>query len=137
MGDKKGFTLIELVLVIAILGVLAVVAMPNIFSVSLTTAQQNARDAVVANVQTGLSLYAASQLSQGNPESYPAALDTVANGTAASRATPLFTTVIKGGVTRSWTKKSGTCYTWTEGGGADDYAYNSTAGTFVYDADGC
>lgn len=46
-SNNRGFTLIELVLVIVILGVLAVSALPNIFNISLTTARTNSRDAVV------------------------------------------------------------------------------------------
>jgi prepilin-type N-terminal cleavage/methylation domain-containing protein len=137
MKSKKGFTLIELVLVIAILGVLAVSALPNIFNISLTTARQNSRDAVVGAVQAGLSLYGASQVSQGNAESYPADMDGEADATAAARDHPLFDTIVKGGVTRDWTKKTDACYTYTGGGASDDYAYTSASGTFVYSSGGC
>ncbi len=137
MKNKKGFTLIELVLVIAILGVLAVSALPNIFNISLTTARTNSRDAVVGAVQAGLSLYGASQISQGNAETYPADMDGVADATAASRTNPLFDDVVKGGVTRDWTKATDTCYTSTGGGATDDYEYTPASGTFVYSAAGC
>ncbi|MFH1874369.1 MAG: type II secretion system protein [Pseudomonadota bacterium] len=135
--NKKGFTLIELVLVIALLGVLAVSALPNIFDISLTNARNNSRDAVVGAIQSALSLYAASQISQGNPESYPADLDGEADGTAAARTAPLFDTILQGGVTRGWTKVDDTCYTWTDGGAADDYDYDGAGGTFIYNAGGC
>ena len=135
--NRKGFTLVELVLFIAILGVLAVTALPNIFNISLTNARANARDAVVAAVQTGLSLYAANQVSQGNAISYPAALDGQADGTAASRSNPLYTNVLQAGVTRDWTKVNSTCYTYTGGGVSDEYEYDNTNGTFLYQSGGC
>ena len=137
MKNKKGFTLIELVLVIAILGVLAVSALPNIFNISLTTARENSRDAVVGAIQAGLSLYGASQISQGNAETYPADMDGAADASAAARANPLFDIIVKSGVTRDWTKVDDTCYTYTGGGATDDYEYDSTNGTFLYIAAGC
>ncbi len=136
MKKEKGFTLIELVLVIALLGILAVTALPNIFSISLTTARENSRDAVVGAIQAGISLYAANQIANSGTVSYPAELDAAGN-VAADRENPLFGNVIQSGVTRDWTKVSDTCYTWTAGGAADDYAYDAGAGTFIFDADGC
>lgn len=133
--NRKGFTLIELVLVIAILGVLAVSALPNIFNISLTTARENARDAVVGAVQAGLSMYAAQQISTGAAESYPATLD-AATAAVASKSNPMFGTVVQGGVPRGWTKVNGTCYTYTDGGSSDTYYYDSTAGTFAFDTGG-
>jgi len=137
MNNKKGFTLIELVLVIALLGALAVSALPNIFAISLTNAQNNSRDAVQGAVQAALSLYAASQISQELPESYPADLDGEADGVASSRAAPLFDNILKGGVIQDWSKQDDTCYQWTGGGGSDEYEYDSDAGTFIYIAAGC
>src|SRR5436309_16082204 len=94
LNGNFGFTLIELVLVIAILGILAVAALPSLFNISLTTAKNNSMAAVVGAVQTGLSLYAANQVSQGSAVSYPATLDSAAAG-AASGAAPLFGTVLQ------------------------------------------
>ncbi|MFH1356581.1 MAG: type II secretion system protein [bacterium] len=137
MNNQKGFTLIELVLVIALLGALAVSALPNIFAISLTNAQNNSRDAVQGAVQAALSLYAASQISQELPESYPADLDGADDAAVASRSEPLFDIILKGGVIQDWSKQDDACYQWTGGGGADEYAYDSDAGTFIYAAGGC
>lgn len=129
-NNLKGFTLIELVLVVAILGVLAVTALPNIFNIQLQTARDNSRDAVAGAVQTAISLYGAQQVSLGNNVGYPADLGGTAG--AATRANPLFGSVLQGGVTRDWTKTDATCWIYTGGGVTDNYKYDSTAGTFVF-----
>lgn len=133
MRQEKGFTLIELVLVIALLGVLAVSAMPNIFSIGLTDARTNARDAVQSAIQTGLSIHAAHQISNNAAEAdyYPTALDS-ATSAAASRSNPLFTTIIQGGVTKGWTKVDDDCYTYTDDSAGNWYKYTPASGTFAH-----
>lgn len=141
MRISHGFTLIELILVIALLGVLAVAAMPNLFDLSLTQARTNSRDGVVGAVEAGLSLYAANQISAGSAESYPTNLETtdLADGTAASRTVPLFNQVLQSGVTSQWFKLDDDCYAYDTNGngtfndGTDvEYQYTAaTTGTFL------
>lgn len=139
-ANKKGFTLIELVLVIALLGVLAVSALPDIFNISLTTARSNSRDATVGAAQAALALYAANQISQGSAESYPAFLEStdLADGTAATRTQPLMGAVLHNGVSSQWFKIDDNCYAFdTNGSGAlnngtdEEVQYSSAAGTFL------
>jgi len=138
--SQKGFTLIELVLVIALLGVLAVSALPDVFNISLTSARANSRDATVGAAQAALALYAANQISQGSAESYPPFLEStdLADGTAATRTQPLMAAVLHNGVSSQWFKIDDDCYAFdTNGNGAlnngtdEEVQYSSATGTFL------
>ena len=137
LNGQFGFTLIELVLVIAILGILAVAALPSLFNISLSTAKNNAMAMTVASVQTGVSLYAANQVATGGSISYPASLDGAATGAVASGTTPLFGTVLQSPVTAQWIKKSATCYiydfnqTGVYAAGDTYFQYTVATGTFL------
>ena len=130
MLHKKGFTLIELVMVIVILGILAAVAIPRYFNLQ-TQAQQSAEDGVVGAVRAGIATYYANQCATGTC-AYPAALDG-ASAAACSATNPCFDNVLaQGGITEDWTKAAGT----EEGDYTCDatthtYQYESTAGSFL------
>ena len=133
---QAGFTLIELVLVIALLGVLAATALPQFFSINLTNARNNSRDAVVGAVQAGLGLYAANQISLGNNMTYPNTLDAAAAGSSASATNRLFTNVLQNGMTSNWTLKSVTggtsaCYDYTANTPNNGFSYTVATGVFV------
>lgn len=139
MRRNRGFTLIELVLVIAILGILAVAALPSLFNISLTQAKTNAMNATVASIQTGLSLLAANQVAQNTTIAYPASLDTVSTypGVATGLA-PLFGGVLQTPISANWIKKSATCYVYdndasgTISAGDTYFQYTGgTTGTFL------
>ncbi len=59
--NKKGWTLIELIMVIVIIGILAVVAMPRFFNLQ-DDAYRAARDGTVGAVRSGIALHYANQL---------------------------------------------------------------------------
>jgi len=70
-NNNKGFTLIELIMVIVILGILAAVAVPKFFDVT-TQAHNKNKQAVVGNVRSGLQLFAANKLVVSGTRSFPA-----------------------------------------------------------------
>lgn len=123
MFQEKGFTLIELIMVIVILGILAAVAVPRYIDLS-NDAKTAAESGVVGGVRAGIMTYYVQN------KAYPATLDS-ASVAACSAANACFTTVLQqGGVTSDWTKTSATTYTGPTG---TAYAYTpsgASAGDF-------
>ena len=127
---NKGFTLIELVLVITILGILAVAALPAFINVS-TQAKQAARDGVIGSVRAGIALFRANDLVvNGPPGSYPATLDAAANG-AATPTNMFFGTVLQSAVASQWNKTAADVYTFSDGTSTFTYTYVPATGAFT------
>ncbi len=125
-----GFTLIELVLVITILGILAVAAIPQFIDVS-TKARQSSRDGVVGAVRSGINLFRANDLvANGPPGTYPATLDGAANG-AGAPGNLLFGTILQQGIADGSWSKAGLVYTFSDGSTAYNYTYVPATGAFT------
>ena len=75
---NKGFTLIELVIIMVILGVLAAIAVPRLGS-TIDSSEDSAEEAVIGNLRSALEVYAMDQVVLTSNKSYPinpfAALD--------------------------------------------------------------
>jgi prepilin-type N-terminal cleavage/methylation domain-containing protein len=70
-GYSGGFTLIELVMVITIVGVLAAVAIPNYIDMR-TDARNAACNGLRGTLNSAAAIYYADQVRQGNAGSFPA-----------------------------------------------------------------
>jgi len=68
--NNKGFTLIELIMVIVILGILAAVVVPKFFDLT-TQAHTKNKTAVLGNIRAGLQLYAANELVTNGSRAFP------------------------------------------------------------------
>ena len=114
---KKGFTLIELIMIIVILGILAAVAVPKYYTLQ-SDAKNASEKGVVGGVRAGIYTYFAYY------KAYPATLDSAVNGTC----TNCFNNVLdQGGITGDWTK---TGSTWT-GPANNTYNYTVANGSFI------
>ena len=68
--NSKGFTLIELVTVIAILGVLAAMTVPKFFSLQVKAAIE-VENQIIGVIRAGLETYGANQIVFAGTKSYP------------------------------------------------------------------
>ena len=114
--NRRGFTLIELIMVIVLLGLLAVVAIPKYYDLQ-DDAKEAAEKGVVGGVRAGIYTYFAKN------KAYPLTLDS-----SASPCVTCFDTVLaQGGINdTNWTK-SGLAYTGPNGG---VYTYVPATGEF-------
>ena len=70
MNKKNGFTLIELIIVMVILGIMAAVAVPKYLD-SISNAEQSAEDAVISAIRSGLKQAANDSLYTNGRASWP------------------------------------------------------------------
>jgi prepilin-type N-terminal cleavage/methylation domain-containing protein len=68
--SQKGFTLIELIIVMVILGIMAAVAVPRYLD-SIANAEASAEDAVISSIQAGLKQYANNSLLTSGRATWP------------------------------------------------------------------
>tara|TARA_B100000927_G_C16396167_1_gene441407 strand:- start:60 stop:428 length:369 start_codon:yes stop_codon:yes gene_type:complete len=68
--NQKGFTLIELVIIMVILGVLAAVAVPRLGN-TIDSSESSAEEAVIGSLKSALEVYAMDQVVANSVKSYP------------------------------------------------------------------
>ena len=70
MNKRNGFTLIELIIVMVILGIMAAVAVPRYLD-SISNAEASAEDAVISAIKSGLTQYANNSLYESGRAEWP------------------------------------------------------------------
>ena len=116
-----GFTLIELVMVIVLLGLLAIVAVPKYFDLQ-ADAKLAAEKGVVGAVRSGIYTYFVKN------KAYPATLDS-STSAVCSTTNMCFSTVLdQNGVTSAWTKTDSLNY---QSAAGNTYTYKPSDGSFL------
>ena len=127
--SRKGFTLIELIMVIVLLGLLSIVAVPQYFGLQ-TNAKVAAEQGVVGGVRSGISTLHANNLANNVVPAFPATLGGAIG--ACTTANACFATVLdQGGVTQDWTCLTAGLTYRGPSNATNIYTYTPATGTFV------
>lgn len=135
VNNESGFTLIELILVIAILGILAVAAAPT-FTNLLTNTSRTGGAGTGGAIQSGINVSYSESVAAG-AAAWPTTLDGASNA-ACSVSNPCFGTVIQPPIVSSaWTRTSDTVYTYSANGITQTWTYTPGTGAFVCSGADC
>jgi len=87
LADKSGFTLIELVIIIVVLGILAAIAIPKYQDIS-SDAKEAACRGALGGLRSGVTIWYANQAVRTGTASWPAASDLNTVGTVMEQEIP-------------------------------------------------
>lgn len=133
--NQTGFTLIELILVIAVLGILAVAVAPN-FTNLLTNASTTGGLGAAAKIQSGINTAYSENVLNNTTPFWPATLDASSNG-ACTVANPCFGGVVMPITGNGWSKNSDTEYVYSHAGVSQTFTYTPVDGLFICSAGDC
>ncbi len=107
---QKGFTLVELVMVIVILGILAAIAVPKMGHLT-RKAHVATINGIVGSINTGINGYRLSSVLNGTGGVFPSQLDSIPVARYASTSERLFTSVLADGISdNKWYKETNEVY---------------------------
>lgn len=131
LKNQSGFTLIELVLVITILGILAIAAAPQFFNMT-AAASDSARLSTVGAIREGIAGERSSRLVTDPTAAFTATLDANAVGDCETCFSTILQDPITGTTTSGWSVSAANEYTYTGGTVASCvFTYTPGTGTFV------
>lgn len=125
LKERAGFTIVELIIVFAILGTLTAVSYPTYVDMTNRAKYSNEKS-VVAAVESGVQSYYAKSVLTGRYPPFPATLDDAHNGTY-SGTNLFFTSVLEESAFNGW-EKSGLSY---RGPYGTVYTYDPETGVFT------
>ena len=132
LQNQGGFTLIELVIIIVILGILAAVAIPKYQDLSGEAQEASARSSL-GSLRSGITIFYANQAVQTGNATWPTLAELRTPGTVMAQAIPPnpYQTTVPDSIIDGSGQAKGTVIG-TEGG----WVYNSTTGEIWLNTDG-